>query len=126
MRCSVGWRECWSLVSFSPHYNLISSLTLSSMASPLLYHMTIRQDVTPNHVQVLMKLQLKPGFNIPASFVLRLYNLLQPDLVIGQLVDRTVVKRLPPALKTRLLEARMRLQGEVEYLDTGGQEQVMA
>ncbi|XP_045129969.1 centromere protein I-like isoform X2 [Portunus trituberculatus] len=105
-------------ICYTTVFNLLSSLTLSSIASRLLYHMTVRQDVTPNRVQVLLKLRLKPGFNIPASFVLRLYNLFRPDLVTGQLADRTVVKRLPPALKTRLLEARMRLQGEAEYLDT--------
>ncbi|KAK8397489.1 hypothetical protein O3P69_004925 [Scylla paramamosain] len=104
-------------ICYTTIFNLTSSLTLSSVASRILYHITVRQDVTPNRVQVLMRLRLKPGFDASASFVLRLYHLFRPDFVAGQLADRTVVTRLPQALKTKLLQARLRLQGAAGDLE---------
>lgn len=97
-------------ICYTTVFNLMSSLSLSSMASRVLYHITVREDVTPNRVQVLLKLRLKPAFDVPASYLLRLYHLFRPDMVAGRLADKSVVVRLPPALKTRLLQARQRLQ----------------
>ncbi|KAG0720527.1 Centromere protein I [Chionoecetes opilio] len=97
-------------ICYTTIFNLTSCLSLSSVACRLLYHITVRSDVTSNRIHVLLRLKLKPAFRVPVSYLLRLYHLFRPDMVVGRIGDRSVVIRLSPGLKARLLEARTRLQ----------------
>ncbi|XP_050697441.1 centromere protein I-like [Eriocheir sinensis] len=106
-------------ICYTSVFNMTSTLMLCPLACSVLYHMTVREDVTPNRIQTLLRLEQKPAYCIPTAFLLRLYHLFRPDMVVARLSDHSLVVRLAPALKTRLLNARQRMQDSPD-LPVGG------